>query len=109
MLNLSQSRGQPLPRGNHSAVEEVSDVQSQCFRDEQQVAQLHLLAGFHALDRRPVEPAGVGEGFLRHVHVEPSHADAVADTAAGVEDPLGLIGWHPTNLLPAMIISQQQI
>ena len=83
-------------------------MQSQCLSDEQQVAEFHLGAGFHALDRRPVEPAGMGEGLLRHVHVQPSHADAVADTAAGVEDPLGLIGWHPLNVLRTMIISQQQ-
>jgi hypothetical protein len=41
--------------------------------------------------------------------VQPAYADAVAGGSAGVEDPLGLIGWHPTNLLPIMIISQQQI
>jgi len=109
LLTLVQSHDQPLPRVNRLAVKEVGYVQSQSFGDEQQVAEFHLGAGFHALDRRPVEPAGVSEGLLRHVHVQPAHADAVADTAAGVEDPLGLFGWHPANALPTMIISQQQI
>jgi hypothetical protein len=40
--------------------------------------------------------------------VQPSHADAVAGGSAGVEDPLGLIGWHPVNALRTMIICQQQ-
>jgi hypothetical protein len=108
MLNLNQSRGQPLPRGNHSAVQEVGDVHPQSVSNQQKVAQLHLLAGFHALDRGPVDAAGVGEGLLRHVLVQPSHADAVAGGSAGFENPLGLIGWHPANALPTMIISQQQ-
>jgi hypothetical protein len=42
--------------------------------------------------------------------VQPPHADAVADGPAGVEDPLWVGGgWHPTNVLAIMIISQQQI
>jgi hypothetical protein len=40
--------------------------------------------------------------------VQPSDADAVAGGSAGVEDPLGLIGWHPLNVLRTMIVSQQQ-
>jgi hypothetical protein len=107
LLTRSQWRGILL--AGASPVEEVGDVNPQCVRDEQQVAEFHLAAGFHALDRRPVDAARVGEDLLRHVLVQPSHADAVAGGSAGVEDPLGLIGWHPTNLLPAMIISQQQI
>jgi hypothetical protein len=91
------------------SVQEVGDVHPQGVSHKQEVAQLHLLAGFHALDRRPVHAAGVGEGLLRHVLVQPAYADAVAGGPAGVEDPLGLIGWHATNLLPIMIISQQQI
>lgn len=81
----------------------------QCISNEKQVAQLHLATSFHALDRRPVETARVGEALLSHVQVQSPHADAVADAAAGVENPLGLIGWHPTNRLRTMIISQQQI
>lgn len=81
----------------------------QCMRNEQQVAEFHLGAGLHALDRRPVNAAGVRKGFLGHVLVQPSHANAVADGLAGVEDPLRVVGgWHPTNLLATMIISQQQ-
>jgi hypothetical protein len=41
--------------------------------------------------------------------LEASHADAVADGAAGRGDPLGQFGWHATNRLRIMIISQQQI
>jgi hypothetical protein len=84
-------------------------VDSQCVRDEQQVTQFHLMAGFHALDRRPVDGGLVGERLLGHVHLQPSDADAVADGLAGVEDPLRLVGWHPVNALATMIISQQQI
>jgi hypothetical protein len=109
LLNLVQSRGQPLRHVNRLAVKEVGDVNPQCVSDEQQVAEFHLAAGFHALDRRPVEAAGVGEGLLRHVLAEAAYPDAVAGGSAGVEDPLGLIGWHPANALPTMIISQQQI
>jgi hypothetical protein len=108
LLTQVQSRDQPLHRVNRLAVKEVSDVQSQRLGNQQQVAEFHLLASFHALDRRPVEPAGVGEGLLRHVLAEAAYPDAVADTAAGVEDPLGLIGWHADNALRTMIISQQQ-
>jgi hypothetical protein len=90
-------------------VQEVGDVYPQSVRHEQQVAQLHLVSGFHALDGGPVDAGGVREGLLRHVLVEASHADAVADRAAGRGDPLGLIGWHPVNVLRIMIISQQQI
>ena len=81
----------------------------QCVRNEQQVAELRLRAGFHALDRRPVNARRVGEHLLGHVQVQPSHADAVTRGPAGVENPLGLVGWHPTNRLRTMIISQQQI
>lgn len=75
----------------------------------QQVAELHLVTGFHPLDSAAVDAGRVREHLLGHVLVEASHADAVADSSAGRWDPLGLIGWHPTNLLPTMIISQQQI
>ena len=84
-------------------------MQPQCVRDVQEMAELHLLAGFHPLDRRPVEGTGVRQAFLGHVLVDPSDADAVADRTAGVEDPLGLVGWHPANVLRTKIISQQQI
>lgn len=77
--------------------------------DMEQMRQLHLGAGFHALDRRPVDSARMGECLLGHVEVQPAHADAVSDGPAGVDDPLGLFGWHATNRLSIMIISQQQI
>jgi hypothetical protein len=81
----------------------------QLVRNQQQVAEFHLGAGFHALDRRPVEAGREGEALLGHVLVDPSDADAVADRPAGVEDPLGLFGWHATNRLRTKIISQQQV
>lgn len=76
---------------------------------QQQVAEFHLLAGFHPLDRRPVQARGLGEGFLGHVLVEPPDSDAVADGLAGVDDPSGLLVGHPVNVLLTKIISQQQI
>jgi hypothetical protein len=90
-------------------VKEVDDVQPQSVSHHQQMAQLHLLAGFHPLDGAAVQAANCGERLLGHVLVETPHADAVADGPAGLRDPLGQIGWHPTNRLPIKIISQQQI
>jgi hypothetical protein len=46
---------------------------------------------------------------LGHVEVQPLYAHAVADRPSGVEDPLRLIGWHPTNAAAGMIICPQQI
>jgi hypothetical protein len=89
-------------------MEEVCHVHPQLVRNEQEMAELHLVAGFHPLDRRPVDTGGVGQGFLGAVHVQPSDADAVTRCPAGVEDPLGLFGWHPSNALLTKIISQQQ-
>ncbi len=80
----------------------------QGVRHVQEVAEFHLGAALHALDRRPVDAARVGEGFLGHVEVQPPYTDAVTRGPAGVENPLGLFGWHPTNLLATMIVSQQQ-
>jgi hypothetical protein len=90
-------------------VQEVDDVYPQSVSHEEQVAELHLVPGFHVLDRGPVDAGRVGESFLGEVLVEASHADAVADGAAGRGDPLGQFGWHATNRLRIMIISQQQI
>lgn len=75
----------------------------------QEMAEFHLGSGLHALDGRPVQAARVGEGFLGHVEVQSSYTDAVTDGPARFEDPLRLVGRHPTNLLAIMIISQQQI
>lgn len=84
-------------------------MQAQGVRDVQQMAELHLAAGLHALDGRPVEVACLSEHLLGHVLVQPAHPDAVAYGSAGVEDPLRLFGWHAINRLHTMIISQQQI
>lgn len=84
-------------------------MNAQALRHMQQVAEFHLGAGFHALDRGPVDRAGGGEHFLGHVQMQAPYPDAVADGLAGVEDPLRLFGWHAINRLRTMIISQQQI
>jgi len=88
----------PLP------VQEIDGVSHQ-----QEVGQFHLVAGFHPLDGAAVDARGVREGLLRHVLVQPADADAVPGRPAGGGNPLGRIGWHPSNALPIMIISQQQI
>jgi len=90
-------------------MKEVDDVHPQGVCDVQEMAELHLFAGFHALDRGPVEAARVGEALLGHVLVQPPYSNAVADGSTGVEDPLRLFGWHPSNALTTKIISQQQI
>lgn len=82
---------------------------AQSVRHVQQMAEFHLSPAFHPLDGAAIKLRRLGEGFLGHVHVQPAHADAVPDRPAGVEHPLRLIGWHATNRLPTMIISQQQI
>lgn len=79
------------------------------IRDVQEMAEFHLAAALHPLHGRAVQAGGVSQGFLGHVEVQPPHADAVADGPAGVEDPRGLVGWHPANALRTKIISQQQI
>lgn len=90
-------------------MQEVGYVNPQRSCDVEQVAQLHLGAGLHALDRRPIDATQVGERLLGHGEMQPAHTDAVADGPAGVDDPLGLFGWHANNALSIMIISQQQI
>lgn len=90
------------------SVKEVGHVQPQAVGDQQEMAQLHLSAGFHALDCRPVEFGRVGEAFLGEVEVQPSYSDAVSGGPAGVEDPLGLVGWHPPHATVIMVLSQQQ-
>ena len=85
-------------------------MHAQAVSNEQQMAELHLLAGFHPLHRAAVEAGRVSEHLLGHVLVQPPHADAVTDSPAGVKDPLRVVGgWHPTHALATMIISQQQI
>ena len=78
-------------------MQEVDDVYPQSVSHEEQVRQLHLVPGFHALDRGPVDAGGVGEGLLSHRLVEASHADAVADGAAGrVTNSGSSAGTRPT-------------
>ena len=90
-------------------MKEVGHVHTKSVGDEQEVAEFRLGAGFHALDRRPVQPGLVSQGFLRHVEPEPAHADAIARGPAGIENPLGLVGRHADNRFGTMIVCQQQI
>jgi hypothetical protein len=89
MLNFDQRPSQKSAMAAQSTVKEVGDVYPQGVSDQQQVAELHLVTGFHPLDRRPVQAARVSEGLLGHVLVQAPHADAVADGPAGLRDPLG--------------------
>jgi hypothetical protein len=99
----AEKRLPPLP------VQEIDDVHPQSVSHQQQVAELHLVAGFHPLDGAAVDARGVREGLLGQVLVQPADANAVPGRPAGCGDPLGLIGWHLSNALPIKIISQQQI
>lgn len=74
----------------------------------EQVTELHLGAGFHALDGRPVEAGVVGEALLGEVEVQPAYSYAVSGGPASVGDPLGLVGWHSPHALRIMVASQQQ-
>lgn len=81
---------------------------AQLMCHEKKMAELHLLAGLHALDRRPAEVGAVGESLLGHAHVDAADADAVTGRPEGVSDPFRLLRVHLLNVLPAMIISQHQ-
>lgn len=90
-------------------MQEVGDVDPQGVGNVQEMAQLHLRTGLHALDAAAVDAGLMRQGLLGHAHVQAPNADAVADGPAGVEDPFRLFGWHARNVLRIMIISQQQI
>lgn len=84
-------------------------MHTQGVRQPQQVRKLHLRTGLHPLNSRPVDVGRAGETLLGHVQPQSSNSDAVADSPAGVEDPLRLIGWHAINRLRIMVPCQQQI
>lgn len=83
-------------------------MHAQLPRDQQQVAEFRLSAVLHPLDRAAVDPGQLGQPLLREVEVQPLNAHAVAYRPSGVEDPLRLIGWHPTNAAMGMILCPQQ-
>lgn len=84
-------------------------MQAQLSRDQHQMADLRLLAILDPLKRAAVDPGELGEALLGEVEVQPLDAHAVAHRPSGFEDPLRLIGWHPTNAAAGMIICPQQI
>lgn len=81
---------------------------AQLPRDQQQVADLRLSAVLDPLNRGPVDPGELSQPLLREVEVHPLDAHAIANRPSGVEDPLRLIGWHPTNAATEMILCPQQ-
>lgn len=83
-------------------------MDAQRMRNKQQMAELHLLAGFHPLNGAAAEVGAVRESLLGHVQVEAADADAVTGRPEGVGDPFRLLRVHPLNALPTMIISQHQ-
>ncbi|RAJ53834.1 hypothetical protein K388_05621 [Streptomyces sp. KhCrAH-43] len=76
--------------------------------DLQQMADFRLGSVLHALNRAAVEAGGLGEPFLGEVEVYPLDAYSVADSAAGVEDPLFICGGHVGHAAPKIILCQQQ-
>lgn len=81
----------------------------QRFGYPEQVAQLHLLAGLHALQRVAGQPGLLEESCLRPAELHAADADAVADSPAGVSDPRRMFGRHGNNAAPKMILCQPQI
>lgn len=60
---------------------------AQCFRHPQKVADLHLFAGLHALQRIARHVGALPEALLRPAKVHASETDAITDPAAGLDDP----------------------
>ena len=65
-------------------------------------------AGFDGLIRGPADPGGQEHAFLGAVPVESRDADAVADGAALLEEPVVVIGqgWHACQAGPILVASQ---
>lgn len=77
--------------------------------DLQEMTDLRLLPVFHALDGAPVDAGCFGQPFLGEVEAHPLDAYPVADSAAGVENPLFICGGHVGHAAPKIILCQQQI
>ena len=89
--------------------EEVSDVHAQHARDADQRRDARVRpAGLNLLVGRSRDARGQEDSLLGHVLVQSAHADAVADGAALLQEPVVVIGQagHPTNVAPTMIVSQ---
>lgn len=74
----------------------------------QEVADLHLFAGFHALDRIAGEFGGFPQALLGPVEFDAADADTVADRPPGVFDPRGMVGRHALHAVPLSILCQPQ-
>lgn len=74
----------------------------------QKVADLHLFAGLHTLQRIARHVGGLPQPLLRPAKIYPSKADAITDPAAGLDDPMWVFGWHAFNVGPKMILCQPQ-
>lgn len=85
-------------------------MNSQRPGDQQQVADLRLLAVLNPLNRASVNLGQFGESFLGEAEVQPLDAHAVADRSSGVEDPLLIVcGVHDSHAPPKIILCPQQI
>ena len=81
---------------------------AQCIGHPQQVADLHLFAGFHALEGVAVQARGLPQVLLRPAEMDAAEADAVTDCPPGVDDPRGMIGGHLLHAVPLLILCQPQ-
>lgn len=76
--------------------------------NQQQMADLRLLAVLDPLNRTAVDFGQCRKALLGHAEVQPLDTHAVADGPSGIEDPLRLFGRHPTNAAMKMILCPQQ-
>ena len=74
----------------------------------QQVADLHLFAGFHALEGVAVQVRGLPQALLCPAEIDAAEADAVTDCPSGFDDPRGMIGGHPLHAVSLLILCQPQ-
>lgn len=65
-------------------------------------------AGFDGLICGPADSGGQEDAFLGAVLVYPRDADAVADGAALLKEPVVVIGqgWHARQAVPILVTSQ---
>lgn len=83
-------------------------MDAQRISHPEQIADLHLLAGFHALQRVAGEFGGIHQPLLRPVELHAANTDAVANCLAGLDDPLGMRLRHGLNAAPKIILCQPQ-
>lgn len=75
----------------------------------EQVADLHLFAGLHALNRVAGKFSGLPQALLGPVELMAADANAVTDRLAGIDDPLGMVGRHELHAVPLLILCLPQI